>query len=339
MKNFIAVLLVIFILLFSAIFVLKEYAEKKLSVLTEKQVMVCIEKGAATANIIRDMNKHGLMEPPVLFEYYLKYLRKTENKFLQAGCHEIPAGISQIELIEGLSSGKFIAQKSITFPEGLSYKEICTVAAQKTGIPREEFIALCESPGYREARGIRAGSIEGYLLPETYSFNFRVSAEEILNRLINEGMNFWSEEKEAAAAALGMTKHEVLTLASIVEAETPVADEYRRVAGVYHNRLRIGMALQADPTVQYALGSKARLLREDMDIKHPYNTYVYPGLPPGPINNPGKGAIEATLNPEEHDLLYFVAVGDGSGRHNFSKNFEGHQANIRIYRQNRRANR
>lgn len=310
--------------------------KKQLAMPVDAEQIICIQKGLSTRSIVKLMNEADLMKPAWLYEYYVKYLSHSEGKYLNAGCHHIPKGISHLELVDGLCSGKFTAQRQLTFPEGLSYKEISEIASERTNIPYSKFIALCENQQYLKSRGVDAKNAEGYLLPETYKFDFNITAEMIIDRLISASQEIWTQENINKAKAMGLTKHQILTLASIIEAETPVADEYPRVAGAYHNRLRIGMALQADPTVQYALGSKAKLMKEDMTIDSPYNTYVYAGLPPGPINNPGKKAILATLNPEKHDYLYFVAVGDGSGLHNFATDFDGHQKNINTYRKNRR---
>ena len=151
-------------------------------------------------------------------------------------------------------------------------------------------------------------NLEGYLLPETYQFERNVNVKQIINKLLNEGEKIWNSDNKDKVLSMGYSQYEILTLASIIEAETPNKIEYKKISGVYHNRLKIGMLLQADPTVQYALGSKKKLRRIDLDFNNPYNTYVYAGLPPGPINNPGKGAILAALNPEKHNFLYFVAI-------------------------------
>jgi len=133
--------------------------------------------------------------------------------------------------------------------------------------------------------------------------------------------------------------HQILTLASIIEAETPVISERKRVSGVFHNRLKKKMPLAADPTIQYALGThKKRLLYSDLEVDSPYNTYKNAGLPPGPINSPSYSSIEAALTPEVHNYLFFVAKGDGSNTHNFAKNYDEHQNNRKIFNKNRTKN-
>ncbi len=335
MKKFLLVLVVLIITLLIGSMIGKSYIEKQLASPVESEHIICIQKGLSTRGIVKLLNEANLMNPEWFYENYLKYIARSEKKFINAGCHHIPKGITKLDMINGLCSSKFVAQKQITFPEGLTYEEIAEIVDKKSNVSKSDFIKLCENKEFLKTRGVDAKNINGFLLPDTYKFDYDISAETIINRLLSAGKQLHSKENIAKANSMGMTMYEILILASIVEAETPVAEEYAKVAGVYHNRLRIGMALQADPTVQYALGNKKKLRREDMDINSPYNTYVYAGLPPTPINNPGKGAIIATLNPAKHDYLYFVAIGDGSGRHNFSVDFKGHQKNIAKYKKNR----
>ncbi|MCH7773727.1 MAG: endolytic transglycosylase MltG, partial [Bacteroidetes bacterium] len=170
-----------------------------------------------------------------------------------------------------------------------------------------------------------------YLFPEVYKIYENSSPKEVLKIFYNGSEEFFVDSLERRAEKLGFTIHEVLTLASIVKGETNTVEEMPRIAGVYHNRLRIGMRLQADPTIQYILpGGWRRLLHEDLEIDSPYNTYRYAGLPPGPINNPGKNATLAVLYPEKHKYLYFVA--NGNGGHNFSRTLNEHSRKVKEYR-------
>jgi UPF0755 protein len=179
--------------------------------------------------------------------------------------------------------------------------------------------------------GIDAKSLEGYLLPADYEWYERSSAEEVLKSLCYSFKNFFTDSLVERTSEIGFTVHEVLTLASIIKGETDKVDEMPRISGVYHNRLRIGMKLQADPTVQYLLKNGwRRLTYKDLEIDSPYNTYKYFGLPPGPINNPGRDAILAALYPEKNKYLYFVA--DGNGGHTFAETLAGHNKNVINYR-------
>ena len=172
--------------------------------------------------------------------------------------------------------------------------------------------------------------MEGYLFPATYQYHAGITAEEVVAMLTERFEAVWTADLLARADELGLSVHEAITLASIVETEARVAAEQPVIAGVFLNRLAVGMPLQADPTVYYAVGlpRTETLLDEHLDVDSPYNTYRYPGLPPGPIAAPGEGAIRAVLYPETHDYYYFVAKYDGSGEHYFATTYEEHLENI-----------
>jgi len=170
---------------------------------------------------------------------------------------------------------------------------------------------------------VPAPTLEGYLFPDTYRVPFGSSAADVVNQMTARAHASWTEAYERRAREIGMSHHDVMTLASIVEAEARVADERPTIAAVYHNRLRTGMRLEADPTVAYAMGGyRGRLFYKDLAIESPYNTYRRTGLPPGPICNPGVQALRAAVNPTRTEFLYFVA--DNSGGHVFSRTFEEH---------------
>jgi UPF0755 protein len=182
-----------------------------------------------------------------------------------------------------------------------------------------------------------ADSLEGFLFPDTYRFAVGLSAEAAARHLVNRFRSVWIEETDRAPDPWGSTL-ELVTLASMVEAETSVPDERPRIAGVFTNRLRRGMLLQCDPTVVYALKRRGewtgRLLRRHWQTDDPYNTYRYPGLPPGPINSPGRAALAAVLDPEDHDYLYFVASPEGG--HYFSKTLREHERAVGRWMSSRR---
>jgi UPF0755 protein len=179
---------------------------------------------------------------------------------------------------------------------------------------------------------IPAKSLEGYLFPDTYAFPDGMTARGAVLEMVRRFEREWKLEWNARLPVLGMSRHEVVTLASIVEREAKIPAERPVIAGVYRNRLRAKMALQADPTVQYAHGRHAsRVLLKDLEIDSPYNTYKYPGLPPGPIASPGGASLQATLFPAEVDFLYFVAAPDG--HHEFRRTLAEHQAAVRAVRE------
>jgi UPF0755 protein len=327
----VVVTLLIGILIFNSVY---KSALDKLT--PETSVLINIQKGESIDQIVDKFNAKGMMEPGWIYKFYFKYTAKFENRFIAAGSFSIPSSITHYELIDRMVTGEFSAFRKITFPEGLTFAEIARIAAKKGEVNEAEFLELCTSDSVLKAHKIDSKNIEGFLLPETYFFKFDATAKNIFNRLLFAAEDNWTPEMDAKAKAINMTKKQVLTLASIIEAETPSAKEYRKVSGVYHNRLRIGMPLQADPTVQYGLGMKKKLLRSDLKMPTPYNTYMTRGLPPTPINNPGKGAILAALEPEQHNFLYFVAVGGNRLEHNFAATFAEHKRNIQKYKVNKK---
>jgi UPF0755 protein len=329
-KNLITIML--FFLIFIITLIFYSHYLNNIKPDTEKEFIIDIKKGLSTGDIISLFNEKEYFKPKWWFNLYTKILLKTKNKYIQAGYYKIPKNVTNIELMDALISGKFLYISRVTFPEGLSYYQYASILKDKMKIDSVEFVKLAVNKKYLESFGIKAKSIEGYLLPNTYDFYPDSKPEKILSFLINQQENIWNSEKLQKAKDLDLSKHEILTLASIIDAETPVDAEKASVSGLYHNRLKKGMLLQADPTVQYALGNKKKLSYNDLEYLNPYNTYKFAGLPPGPINNPGINSIIAALNPEKNDYLYMVAIGDGSGRHNFAKDFAEHKRNVQEYR-------
>ena len=183
--------------------------------------------------------------------------------------------------------------------------------------------------------GVDVPNIPGFFIPDTYEVYWDISAEDLFEKISSWNRQFWNDERKAKAAAAGLTPAEVATLASIVDEETANTSEMPTVAGLYINRLKRGMLLQADPTVKYALGdpTRKRILIKDLEVESPYNTYKHKGLPPGPIRIPTKQALESVLNYEKHNYLYMCAKEDFSGTHNFAKTLSEHNANARKYQQ------
>lgn len=300
---------------------------------------VHIPKNTTVNKAIDILNSNGLLQPSWLYKLAAKYFTKYEKRTLYAGYYSFRPGSTNLEVLESIFSGKQLNIARVTLPEGIGFERMAAILSRKASINKDDFLYYCRSDSLLEAHGINAQHIEGYLMPNTYEFFRKQDAGAVITKLIEAQNHIWEAEFAARAKAMELNRHEALTLASIIEAESPVPDERPTVSGVYHNRLRIGMLLQADPTVQYALGRKKRLLYRDLEVNSPYNTYKYPGLPPGPINNPSESSIRAALYPENHSYFYFVAVGDGSGRHNFARNLSGHNINRSIFKRNLRKNR
>lgn len=331
------IIVTVLLLLILSIFGWVQYnLNQKISL--SESLTIHIPKGMSLDEAINIFNSYKIFEPSWLYKIIIRSIMLVENKKIIAGNYLITDKMSQYDIIKALLSGKSQNVVRVTFPEGIQLTKFAEIAEEKIGINKNRFLELANSPDFLEKFGIDATSAEGYLMPETYDFFINQSEESVLAKLINQQNKIWNQHFAERAKELNMSRHEVLTLASIIEAETPVAEERARVSGVYHNRLKRGMLLQADPTVQYALGIQRRLKYSDLSYNNRYNTYIYPGLPPGPINSPSFKSIEAALYPEEHNYIYFVAIGDGSGRHNFSSTEEGHQKNRIIYKRNLRAN-
>lgn len=223
----------------------------------------------------------------------------------------------------------------VTIREGLTRKQIARFVAAKYPISRARFMALTEDTAFITRLGIEAKTLEGYLFPDTYLIPNGSNEESILELLVGRNRQQLTDDTIARGAALGLTDLDILILASIIEGETRIDSERAMVSAVYHNRLKKGMRLQADATVQYALpDSPRRLLYRDYKYPSEYNTYLHRGLPPGPVNSPGLAAIQAAAAPSAVDFLYYVA--DGQGGHIFSKSLKDHQNAIRALRRGKR---
>jgi UPF0755 protein len=206
---------------------------------------------------------------------------------------------------------------------------------RQIGVDSARFVEEAKNDSLIKLLGFEAGTLEGYLFPDTYQISFTGIGnreKEIITLLAAEFRNKITDDMREHLKERDMSLNDLITMASIIEAETRFEAEKKTVAGVYYNRLKKNMKLEADPTVQYVLpdGPKKRLMYSDLKFSSPYNTYLNRGLPPGPINNPGLNSILAALYPEEHQYLYFVAKGDGS--HRFAKTFDEHKQNIELYK-------
>jgi UPF0755 protein len=260
------------------------------------------------------------------------------DRSVRAGVYQFPPGLSAWKVLDILEKGDEVSTR-LTVREGLTIPELAALAQQKLGIPAESImVAASDSAAASAIIGTPVRSFEGFLRPETYSLRHGTTARELV-RLMAEGFqSSWKPTWDARLQELRWTKVQAVTFASIVEGEARADDERETIAGVYHNRLRIGMALQADPTVQYAIflatgKRRPRLFTRDYQFRSPYNTYLHPGLPPGPVNSPSLRSIEASLHPAKVPYLYFVAGPDG--RHLFSRTYNEHLRAIAKVRRQR----
>ena len=236
------------------------------------------------------------------------------------------------EIIHQLEAGK-IVHRHFVVPEGLTVAQIAQLFEDEGFGTSESFSRAARDSQWRKRYGIEGNSLEGYLFPNTYKLVDGIPAANVVKMMLDEFNRHWTRERTKEAKSLDFSPQEIITLASIIEREAKIADERPLIAAVFHNRLKRGWKLDADPTVLYALGNPRRALtKKDLKFDSLYNTYVYRGLPPAPICNPGLASIMAALRPAESSYLYFVAIGDG--KHHFSNTLAEHNRVIRRIRRN-----
>jgi UPF0755 protein len=291
---------------------------------------VDIPQGAGSRGIGERLAAAGIVRDARTFRVALWL--SGQGRKLKAGEYRFDRPMTPLEVIDKIARGD-VYVVTVTFPEGLTMFEMARIFESHGFGPADTFVAAA-----RDATPIKdldpdAKDLEGYLFPETYALPRRTEASKLVRLMASRFEHVFTPDLREAAAARHMSMHEVVTLASIVEKETARADERPLVAGVYTNRLRIGMALACDPTVIYALQRMGRysgnLHKADLSMDSPYNTYRYPGLPPGPIASPGRASLEAAVHPSDSDYLYFVSRNDGS--HAFARTYDEHKRNVEKY--------
>jgi UPF0755 protein len=292
---------------------------------------VSIPRGATLDAAIDSLVAHGVLTSATMFRPYAR--SRGLQSSLKSGVYALPERAGWRHLVAALSSGRG-AEARFTVREGLTAAEVGEIAERQLHIPKDSFLAaLTDAEALANAAVPPSGdsTVEGYLFPTTYVVPVGLGARELVRVMTHEFDEQWRPEWTARLDTLKLTRHEVVTLASIVEAEVRYPPDREYVAAVYMNRLRRGMALQADPTVLYAHGRRlARVWEKHLRIQSPYNTYLHPGLPPGPIGQPGLASIAAALYPKPVGYLYFVAQTDG--KHVFSQTYAQHLAAIRAIR-------
>ena len=258
------------------------------------------------------------------------YLYGAE-KNIKAARFYIPNDLSYLDLLDLFVNGPADYLKPIKINDGQTLKWLGAKVKRDINIDSAAFVKLATDKEFIKSLGLDVSTLEGYLFSKKYKVYENSSPEEAIKIFYKGFTDFFVDSLTQRAKNIGLTVHQVLTLASIIKGETNLVAEMPTISGVYHNRLRIGMSLQADPTIQYLLpGGWRRLTYKDLKINSPYNTYKYRGLPPGPINNPGANAIMAALYPEKNNYLYFVA--NGIGGHKFAKSYSDHLKNVAQYR-------
>jgi UPF0755 protein len=286
-----------------------------------------IPAGAGSRSIGDRLVQAGIVRDPLVFRTAL-YV-SGEARRLQAGEYRFDRAMTPLEVVDKLARGD-VYVIGITFPEGLTIEEMAKIYEMHGLGPSSAFLTAARDPEAIKALDPLARDLEGYLFPETYRLPRHSNAALLIKQMTARFETVFTPAIREAASSHGLTVRQAVTLASIVEKESARADERPLVAAVYANRLRIGMPLQADPTVIFGLQRAGKytgnLRRDDLDVDSPYNTYRYPGLPPGPIASPGRASLEAAVQPAGVDFLYFVSRNDGS--HEFARTLEEHNRNV-----------
>lgn len=294
-----------------------------------ESITVEIKPGMTAGEIAEMLFETGIIRSPVYFKLLAK-LRGFSRRF-KAGEHPLSGHMKTADIARLLTQNPPVPQDiRLTIIEGLTIHETASVIAARSGIDSAAFVTLATDKSIAEKLGVDNDTLEGYLYPDTYFVQPGTEPLKMITRMVNRFNKVFNDSLRQRASEIGMTISEAVTLASIIEAEVSVEGERPLVSSVFHRRLKRNRPLEANPTVQYALGSKRRILYEDLAVESPYNTYIHTGLPPGPIASPGKKSLVAALYPADTKYLYFVA--NGNGGHVFSRTITEHTRAVRKYR-------
>ena len=302
---------------------------------TGDPVRIKVRAGASFSEVTDSLTAKGVITQSRLFRLYGRFTRKTT--LVKPGTYELRPAAGFAHVLGKLVSGDVVTARLVV-PEGMVLRDIAPRIAAISGVDAESLTVALRDTTLASRFSVPGPGLEGYLYPATYTVPVEVPADSLISELVRTYKRVWTEERRARAEEMGLSERQIVTLASIIEKEAVQADEMPLISSVYHNRLRIGMALQADPTVQYALGEhRERLLYADIERvrNHPYNTYARPGLPPGPIASASERAIDAALNPADTPYLFFVARPDGT--HVFTRTLAEHNRARAAIRREQRA--
>lgn len=297
----------------------------------QDEAVVEIAAGSGPNAIARRLEAQGAIDDAAKLYRYLRYVRRVGGQ-LRAGDYLFNPDSPQTpdQIVDRLLKGEILSVK-VTLPEGLRIDEQAALFEQAGFGAAEEFIKKARDPAFVKALGFEANSLEGYLFPDTYLIPKNATVEQILRWQVERFHDAWNTALKQKKDGISLSRHDAVTLSSIIEKETGQPDERPRISCVFHNRLRLDMKLQTDPTVIYSIilrkgAFDGKIRRSDLDASHPYNTYSVKGLPPGPIASAGLAALEATLNPIVCDDLFFVSRNDGT--HVFCPNLRCHNAAV-----------
>jgi UPF0755 protein len=297
---------------------------------SDQPYLLKIPSNSVYKNVVDQLYEERVINDAVSFGFVAKILGYQEA--VKPGLYQIDPKMNNLQLVRMLRSGQQTPVR-VTFNTIRTKEDLAEKISANLEVSKEQFLELLQDSVYIRKFGVEEETVMSLFIPNTYEFWWDTSAEELFERMHKEYQIFWTDARKQKAQDLGLSQQEVSTLASIVQAESQKSDERPKIAGVYLNRLRIGMPLQADPTLVFAAGdfSIKRLTAKQMAIDSPYNTYKYAGLPPGPINLPDINSLDAVLNFEKHSYLYFCAKEDFSGYHSFAVGYDEHLSNARRY--------
>lgn len=294
------------------------------------EVVVTIPEGAATARIGQLLQAGGAIRSARAFGWAIRLQSRLKGRpvVLKAGEMALDPSLPVWGVIDQLARGTYKLHP-FTVPEGRNMFEIAQMVEAAGLGDREEFLALCRDRAFIGSLGLQEDSLEGYLFPETYNFPKGTPLKAVIKTMVDSFFTVWGKY-DGQAGASNLSRHELVTLASLVEKETAAPQERPIIAGVFRNRLQKGMKLQTDPSVVYGLPAfSGPITKKELAANHPYNTYVIDGLPPGPIANPGEASLAAAVNPAQVGYLYFVSKNDGT--HQFSNTLAEHNRAVRQY--------
>lgn len=285
-------------------------------------IRVVIPEGASMRVAAESLKAARLVSTSTGFRIYGRIA--GNDRSLKPGTYLMKRGTPWPEIMKALVGGRGLV-RSVTIPEGFALAQIAQLVGTALDVPPDSVITAAKDTALLRKLNVPTATLEGYLFPATYAFPEGTAPAVAVSEMVRRFEQEWDPEWDARLTELAMNRHDIVAVASIIEEEAKLPQERPIISAVYHNRLKIGMPLQADPTVQYARGAHAeRVTFKDLEIDSPYNTYKYPGLPPGPISSPGGESLRAALFPAKVDYLYFAAYPDG--HHEFRRTLDEHNA-------------
>ncbi len=291
-------------------------------------VRVIIPKGASFKTATDSLEKAGIVHYPFFFRMLARV--KGDDRNIKPGTYLLKRRTPWTEILSAMNGGHGLVN-TITIPEGFSLNQIAPLLARTLQVPMDSVTVAVRDTALLRGLDVPTPNLEGYLFPDTYAFPDGTTARQAVAEMVKRFEREWKPDWNRQLTSLAMNRHDIVTMASIIEEEARRPEERPVISAVYHNRLRERMLLQADPTVQYALGGhRPRIMYKDLQVKSPYNTYLHAGLPPGPISSPGGASLVAALNPANVTYLYFVAHPDG--HHEFRTSLAEHDSARRMVR-------